>query len=340
MVAQCVAHVLSMNPNDDRALLLQVGAHLAWFDGNDLLAAVLGNPTRLRSVSWHAVLVEPQPHIYAQLSKIIEPYQPKVRAVHSAVCARDQGNVTFYSIDPRIDMRTGVLYSVDGRCEQRKRHWKRNRSGNSRPRRSGGGASAPKGQWSSAQWPHCGHAVKQLPPWASQVASLDYETVLRNLPNQLGTRAVKAKYIVPTTVRCDSAQTLLARHGHAAGDVLVLSIDAEGYDASIVSMLQLGSPAWRSLRVVLFEHKHAQPETLCSAMRALDAAGFACECDEANVRCVRAASCKSLPHRAEDPWASCVVGRLAGLRGTCIHRPWWWLSAWRVRQMNQSRIHP
>ena len=45
MVAQCVTHVLSSEPNDETVLLLQIGAHLAWFDGNDLLATVLGNPT-------------------------------------------------------------------------------------------------------------------------------------------------------------------------------------------------------------------------------------------------------------------------------------------------------
>lgn len=338
MVAQCVTHVLSSEPNDEAVLLLQVGAHLAWFDGNDLLATVLGNPTA-RSLSWRALLVEPQPHIYAQLARLVEPYQPKIRAAHSAVCARDQGNVTFYSIDPRIDMRTGVLYSVDEQCNSsgsgfgswRAREIGRAARGGSR-RGGGGGASAPGGQWSSSR-PHCGRAVGKVPPWASQVASLDREAVLRNLPNELGRRADKAKYIIPTTVRCDTAQTLLARHGLAARDVRVLSIDAEGYDASILASMQLGSGAWRSLRLVLFEHKHAQTEVLCSAVRALDAAGFTCECDEANVRCVsRNASCKHVPRRAEDPWASCVVGRLASLKGTCIHRPWWWWSNWRVRQ--------
>ena len=119
----------------------------------------------------------------------------------------------------------------------------------------------------------------------------------------------------------------------------VLIIDAEGFDARIVTSLDLRQQ-WGALRLVLFEHKHSQADDMCAAFRQLAAAGFTCECDLANVRCFTpAAACSNLPREPNDPWASCVAGRLHAKLSRCLHKAMPW-SRWRVRNSTNSPAAP
>ena len=315
LTANCVADALRQPPHGTAALL-QVGAHLAWLNDNDQLGLLKHEKSSFREAGAVALLVEPQPHVFRQLAAAVKAHAPHVRAVHAAACARDSGmNVTFYALSKSIDPRTGFLHDA-----------------------------------------HSGLSV-QLPAWASQVASLSRQAVLRSLPGGEQHRAMLSRYIQPVRVRCDSIATTLSRQGLLAGRSLrVLAIDAEGHDSELVLSLghALGDGGTKGtllsgLSLVLFEHKHSQPEPLCNALRMLDRAGFSCECDLTNVRCVRTRgramlhadrSTSTFPQVChdlslwpeDDPWSTCVNGgHLSALRGFCLHRPFWVWSRWQVR---------
>ena len=314
----CVHNILTRAPANE-AVFLQLGAHLSWFNENDQFRAVMNQTfgvgwpsgknlaTRARNISYGAtaLLVEPQPHVFSRLNVLTKGYQPSVQVQRAAVCDRSRGNTTFYSISPRVHIRDGAWLSLDT-CH---------------------GRSLP-----------CRNYTLRLQRWASQVASLDRNTVLRNLgrvPRSI--KPLLEKYVVPVTVRCDTASRLLSRHGLSVQRVRVLSLDLEGTDTRIIGSVNLSK--WDNLQVVVFEHKHSAPLPLCGALEKLHNAGFVCECEGENVRCIRPLKRRGqnvcsglLPRRPDDPLASCVVGRNAEvLRGRCLHRPWWIFSTWRLR---------
>jgi hypothetical protein len=280
-LSNCVSDALSLAPQDG-AVLLQIGAHLAWLNANDAFGPVIHS-----NIKAMALLVEPQPHIYQRLAASLGS-EARVRVEHAAVCALDASNVTFYSLDPSIDALTGS--------------WRM-------PTHSGG-------------------AMAQLPHWSSQIASLSREHVLRSMPAPL--KLCGSRCIVPVVVRCDSVPTLLARQGIKPASVRAMTIDTEGHDAPIILSLDLSR--FRGLRVLHFEHKHTNARPLCAVFHRLVDAGFKCSCDEENVSCrrhhrqwgnvsgSRSAACRGVPSGGDDPWASCVQGRLSTLLGLCIDR--------------------
>ena len=323
--AACVSALISTPmKNGSRAVVLQVGAHLAWRDANDQLN-LLQHEAALRAAGGVALLIEPSPNVFELLQKTVAPHSPHIRAARSAVCAQDdREEVTFYSLSKRVDPRTGVL---------------------------------------DAAW---GQTLK-LPPWATQTASLDREMLLRNLPGGERYRDLLSKHVVATTVRCDTIRTTLRRNGLSpttsrglmAARLRVLQLDCEGHDAAVVASLGLchagNDSEWLGdLGLLMFEHKHSPTDALCDAMRELDRAGFDCECDATNVRCVRratralstaisevndaAASTALCPDisshwpRAPGPWGSCSAGsaHLRSLRGRCLRRKWWVWGEWHV----------
>ena len=193
-----------------------------------------------------------------------------------------------------------------------------------------------------------GGVTIRLPKWASQIASLDRESVMRNLPGGGRYRRVLERHVVGHTVRCDSVRTVLARQGLGRRRLRVLAIDAEGRDAEILASLDLSSEWLADLSLVLLEHKHSPPHAICAALRLLHGAGFVCECDATNIRCVAASRlpraaeqpsplrgparcCRPLPHDTLDPWGTCARGaRLHALRGLCFTRSRWAWSQWRL----------
>jgi hypothetical protein len=82
-----------------------VGAHLAWMNKNDAFNEIMTNTTNMRNLV--ALLVEPQPHIAAQLQDASKN-MPHMRIEHAAVCATP-GNVTFYSVTQNVSARTGIV---------------------------------------------------------------------------------------------------------------------------------------------------------------------------------------------------------------------------------------
>jgi hypothetical protein len=111
-LSNCVSDALSLAPQDG-AVLLQIGAHLAWLNANDAFGPVIHS-----NIKAMALLVEPQPHIYQRLAASLGS-EARVRVEHAAVCALDASNVTFYSLDPSIDALTGswrMPTHSGGRC--------------------------------------------------------------------------------------------------------------------------------------------------------------------------------------------------------------------------------
>ena len=219
---------------DGPAVLLQIGAHLAWLNRNDPFAAAVSNSSARGRVV--AVLVEPQPHIARQLQAASTSLS-NVIVEHAAVCAAASDNITFFSISPRIDAADGTLFENGTRV--------------------------------------------RLPHWTSQIASLSRRMVVGSLPPRLRSRA--DEFVVPTVVRCHTVTSLLESHRLSERRVVVLSIDAEGFDTAILESIELSR--WRWLRIVNWEHKHAQATAACAALRRLSAAGYVCECDNENMRC-------------------------------------------------------
>ena len=286
-------------------MLLQLGAHLAWRDHNDPLGGLIKNPIWQKHSQ--ALLVEPQRHIFNSLQRHVNALRTQaVHVVHAAICEHEGDNVTFYSVSQRVD-------PVSGALRYNHRHHSR--------------ATTTT-------------AVVAMPRWTSQVGSLSRETVVRSLPvaslsRTLGRRdesALASELIEETSVRCESPETLLHRHHRDTRNVSALVMDLEGSDADILAnptAIDLEGEAWRGLRIVFFEHKHAKMPRLCMALRKLARAGFTCECDGTNVLCIRRGAsgtrsgvCSTLQRRPMDPLGTCAdIRHLSKLRHGCLTRP-------------------
>jgi FkbM family methyltransferase len=103
------------------------------------------------------------------------------------------------------------------------------------------------------------------PPWVPQLASFDRDTILAHEFAYPRLRQL----IVEDEVQTLSLEDLLADTDVARVDVF--QIDAEGYDAEIVKMIDLAR--WRPA-IVHFEHDHLSPADHESAMRYLADAGY------------------------------------------------------------------
>jgi FkbM family methyltransferase len=90
-----------------------------------------------------------------------------------------------------------------------------------------------------------------LPPGYDQVGSFDKDQVM---VHDKGEFPGLEPYLESRSVTCLTLRDLLARHG--APNVDVYLIDAEGYDARIVS--QIGLDTHRPL-VIIYEHQHLSP---------------------------------------------------------------------------------
>ncbi len=181
--------------------MVQVGAHLAWLNANDPFGELA------RAASLRTVLVEPQPHVAARLEAEVRARAAAaaVTVRNCAVCdaARGGSNVTFYAISPDVDPLTGAYAPRRAR-----RH------------RDATGAAARGG----------GDNWREGPNWTSQLASMSREHILKHrrwIPNV-------EEYIVEMQVPCLTVDALLRAEAIAPERVLVLSVDAEGYDAEIV----------------------------------------------------------------------------------------------------------
>ena len=177
--------------------MVQIGAHLAWQNPNDPFGN-LARTARLRTV-----LVEPQPHIASRLDASVRASAGgadggAVSVRNCAVCAGNDGNVTFYAITPRVDPMTGQL--------------------------SGSSPDAPQ--------------PKRVAHFTSQLASMSREHILKH-SKMLGPNA--EELIVELQVPCLQVASLLRAEAVAPDDVLVLSVDAEGFDAEIVMSVDFNS---------------------------------------------------------------------------------------------------
>ncbi len=103
------------------------------------------------------------------------------------------------------------------------------------------------------------------PPWVPQLASFDVETILRHEFAYPRLREL----IVADEVQTLSLEDLLA--GAEVSRVDVFQIDAEGYDAEIVRMIDL--ERWQPA-IVHFEHDHLSPADHEAAMRHLTDSGY------------------------------------------------------------------
>jgi FkbM family methyltransferase len=104
------------------------------------------------------------------------------------------------------------------------------------------------------------------PEWVPQLASFDVETILAHEFAYPRLRQL----IIEDEVETRSLDDLLAETTDAHR-VDVFQIDAEGYDATIVQMIDLAR--WRPA-IVHFEHDHLSQEDHESAMRYLAEAGY------------------------------------------------------------------
>ena len=185
-LVSCVSNLLVGH----RGAVVRIGAHLGFFNTNDPLRGALTRVlNRTEAGSGRApmvLLVEPQPRVFAQLSKLLQQhsYGAHVAAEQAAVCATD-GNVTLYSIAD-ADPLTGAI--------------------------------SP------------GHS---LPVGATQLASMSREHILRH-QKYVHNGERLANYIRELVVQCYSVPTLLARHAIAPHYLKVLTVDAEGFDLSIL----------------------------------------------------------------------------------------------------------
>jgi len=93
---------------------------------------------------------------------------------------------------------------------------------------------------------------RELPHWYEQLASFDYELLVRNASRipALAHEDVAA-LVVTEYVRCTTVVDLFDAHGVRRLDLL--RIDTEGYDYEILK--QVDFERWRP-RLVLFEHRH------------------------------------------------------------------------------------
>lgn len=107
-----------------------------------------------------------------------------------------------------------------------------------------------------------------LPPWASQVASLKREELLRHA----NTIPDVEKRITSIFVRSATFDALLSQHDIGTVDVLI--IDAEGYD---LELLRLFAFQQRKTRLVLYEHTHLTYREQWQALQLLEEHGFAFE---------------------------------------------------------------
>ena len=235
--------------------ILQIGAHLAWFNAAD----ALGQTTRklLRSSAaasrgqLNALLVEPQPAIYAKLKQASMSMGSHLMVENAAICpgstASGAGqNVTFYMLD-------------DERLAS-------------------------------------DSTTARLPRWATQVASLSREHVVRNLPKVLKSKAGHSPdwFVKAVHVQCAVLDELAQRYSITDKQLAVLTLDTEGFDARIL----LGSDILRKRpRIVLFEHKHSANRDLCSLLAVLFHNNYVCECDRENVFCYQHAVLEFCPGR-------------------------------------------
>jgi hypothetical protein len=130
------------------------------------------------------------------------------------------------------------------------------------------------------------------------VGSLSRRHTVGNLPGNVHKKGWIDQFIVPIQVKCHSMATLLEAHRVDASETAILSIDVEGYDATLVASIEL--ERFTRLRVLQWEHKHSNLSAFCSTVARLSRLGYACECDGENSRCY---------HRSliDSPLSGCVV---------------------------------
>lgn len=100
-------------------------------------------------------------------------------------------------------------------------------------------------------------SLPHLPPWYDQLGSFNRDHITNHLPEL-------EPFIRESRLNGLSLGSLFAKH--QINKVHVLHIDTEGYDYKILSQLDLQSVR---PKVILYEHKHLNPDEVVAAIRML-----------------------------------------------------------------------
>ena len=115
-----------------------------------------------------------------------------------------------------------------------------------------------------------------FPLWASQIASLNKEHIMKHAPWIPNVQ----DYIVEIQVPCTSVRAILENYRIPPSDLLVLSIDAEGYDLKILSSIDLSV---NKPLLLVFETIHVDLHEVAATLRNLTGLhGYHCFRDREN----------------------------------------------------------
>lgn len=104
-----------------------------------------------------------------------------------------------------------------------------------------------------------------LPSWYDAIGSFSREAVLAHLPAE----SRHAERIVETEVSCMTFASLCQKHGF--GELDLIAIDTEGYDAEVLAQIDLD--ALRP-RLVIYEHYHLPRDVRNRCRERVEAAGY------------------------------------------------------------------
>lgn len=224
-------------------LTRQLPTQLVQIGANDASASTSNDPVQvlLRDARVHALLVEPNPTVFADLQHNLRSQGllpgSRVAALNLATCPLASSNITFYVVDERFKAEF-----------PRAPHWAVKQLGSVyRANTELGVATA-----------------------LEKALGLRHDEAIRSAP----------KYVRPITVPCLTPTMLLQRAGiDTAAAIDILAVDVEGLDIDLVSSF-LALPSFRA-RLITFEAAIARfdkPERLQRLLRALMARGYQTSC--------------------------------------------------------------
>eukprot|EP00854_Cymbomonas_tetramitiformis_P029534 gene29534-36793_t len=103
------------------------------------------------------------------------------------------------------------------------------------------------------------HVLKRLPDYATQVASLDKNHLLKmreRLRQKSGGLDI-SNHIVESQVKCETFDRLQQKYGTFLDDLTLVVIDAEGHDGKLVEQLLLSKFC---AKVIMYEDAHLSVE--------------------------------------------------------------------------------
>lgn len=121
-------------------------------------------------------------------------------------------------------------------------------------------------------------AAEGLPPWYDGIGSLSREALLAHAPQIAGI----ADRVVETEVPCLTFDSLCAKHGLPAVDLL--AVDTEGHDWEILKTVDL--TVWRP-RLVVYEHYHLSEADRAAAAGHLRRHGYELLAEGFDTFCLR-----------------------------------------------------